>query len=226
MSMRNLTILMLCIAHLATATQSASAGIHWNTYARFLAGGFTNGFDFDFIAGQTGYSNLSIDFTFPRINDRSYDTKAISEAYIADEIYKADTLLNIETDVNGPALDIGGCSINGEARFELAHQTTIQIRHELSGEFIHRDTYTISITNTADDTQMLLIDGPPLSNTTTLTLAAGTYELTEFCEIIGFETSQPQSRSVRSFISVSVVPAPTTLAALTPLGIAATRRKR
>lgn len=223
--MRSYPKKMLPVVCIAALAQIASADIHWNTYSRVVAGGFTNGFDLDFVSDQTGYSNPSIFFTYPRLN-RSYDVKVVNETYLGDEVYKANTLLNIQTDLRNPVVNIGGCLSDGQARFELTQRTTIKINHELIGELIHRDSFAISVTNTTTNTDVFSIEGSPTSNASIITLEAGSYEMNDFCEIIGFENSEPQSRTVRYAVSVSVVPAPTTLAAITPLGIAATRRRR
>lgn len=223
--MRTYPTKILYVVCIATAAQTASADIHWNTYARFVSGGFTNGFELDFVTDLRGYSNPSIYFTYPRLN-RSYDVKVVNETYLGDEIYKTNTLLNIQTDLQNPLLNIGSGASNGQSRFELTKRTTIKINHELIGELIHRDSFAVTITNTTDNTDVFSIEGSPASNASIITLDAGSYLINDFCEIVGFEFSEPQSRTVRYAVSVSVVPAPTTLATLAPLGIAAFRRKR
>jgi hypothetical protein len=153
--------------------------------------------------------------------------KVTNDSLVEDNTYKNTSIYHVHNgDINTGQIDsYANSAIN--TNFTIDQPTTIRIFSEITGFYQSvRDTYLLKIESTTDNATILNLDAPPPNATIELQLEPGTYNLVESHEMFAVNTSRPRIRSFEVFTSISIVPSPTTLATLSPLGIAASRRKR
>ncbi|MHA7814545.1 MAG: hypothetical protein ACX94C_14265 [Phycisphaerales bacterium] len=210
---------------LACTNATVHAGFYVDTSRHIVFVANSGELEFMFLdyIGHIEYTQ-GVDMNHP--NSRAA-IKVTNDSLVEDDTYKNTSIYHVHNgDINPGQIDsFANSAIN--TNFTIDQPTTIQIFSEITGFYQpFRDTYSLILENTRDNSTILNLEAPPPNSTIELHLDPGTYNLVEYHEMTAMNTPRPRIRSFEVFTSVSVVPSPATLATLTPLAIAATRRKR
>lgn len=224
MSMRPNTLIGSALMLVCTKT-TAHAGFYVDTSRHIVFVANSGELEFMFLdhIGHIEYTQ-GVDMNHP--NSRAA-IKVTNDSLVEDNTYKNTSIYHVHNgDINTGQIDsFANSAIN--TNFTIDQPTTIQIFSEITGFYQPvRDTYSLILKNTTDNSTILNLEAPPPNSMIELHLDPGTYNLVEYHEMAAVNTPRPRIRSFDVFTSVSVVPAPATLAALAPLGIAAARRRR
>lgn len=213
------------ITAIAYGTTTANAGIQWESSTRFLAAGNNVEFDLE-ILEHTGAAEFSVGVGMNHPNSRA-SIKVTNDSMIGSNTYKNTSTYHLQNGPTNSGREDSGASSNLSSVFTINQTTTIQIHSVISGFFQPtRDGYRIIIENIDDNLTVLELNTPPTVSAGTLELSAGSYRFRELHEMIGVDTIHPQMRSFGVFTTITVVPTPSTLAMLSPIGLLATRRRR
>ena len=215
------TPLLICI----TATISnANAGIQWEQAGALFWFSIVQQFDFGGTGGLGATnSTISLNYVLPRGNTL---LKGSNDSLIADNRYKSVTDFSIQSTLPTPSPMAGTGDWGRSAVFTIDEHTTFSLVHLIEGDFREQDDYELHIRDLVTQELAFQITQAPHSPLTTITLAPGTYRFQEDITLRGLGFDQPAIRAFSTTVALTVVPAPATLAALTPLGILATRRRR
>lgn len=201
----------------------SAANISWIAHDRLMFGGI-DGFDFDH-SNSAPSGSIDVFFMIDRPLGDTF-IKASNEFRIERDIYKSTSFYQVRTEHPSAQIEAAGAFMLSTATLSVSKRTTLRIDHDLTGYFTDRDQFTIQLTNDIDDSTVFELLSPPTSDFTFITLLPGQYTLSEAYNISGTLMPEPRNRHFATSISVTVVPAPATLTALSPIGILATRRRR
>lgn len=211
---------VLIVAHCAIFISPSYASISWQSGNRFILSG----------SGVT-QSHSAPSGSIEAIHRREHPlgtniTKAKNDFRVENDIYKSTSFFQVRTTHPTVNLELLGSYMDTSAELHVSQTTTLRIDHQLTGHFSPRDQFFIRLRNLSDGSTVFVLDTAPTSEFSLVTISPGNYRFTESYDILGTVMPEPRNRQVTTHLSISVVPSPTTLATLTPLGIATTRRKR
>lgn len=210
------TIVALC----AFIISPSYASISWQSGNRFIlsGSGFTQSY-------SVPYGSIEAIYRRERPLGTNI-TKAKNDFRVENDMYKSTSFFQVRTTHPTVDLEILGSYMDTSAELHVSQTTTLRIDHQLTGYFSPRDQFFIRLRNLSDGSTVFVLDTAPTSEFSLVTISPGNYSFTESYDIIGTVMPEPRDRQVTTHLSISVVPAPTTLATLAPLGILAAQRRR
>ena len=207
------------------AAPNARAGLIFTDQFRLYGGGVNQANQSLLDFQETGYFRDVVTHSSANANGRSR-IKLEHESVIDTNVFKSTTLQHISLGNGTPRIPETGSLLLIVAHFLVEETTTLRVAYDIGVDAgIHSKVEFHLGTDTGENAFALDIDHST-TGSTTITLEPGAYEI--FHSLIQNQTPSEISGvwNNLSTISLSVVPTPTTLAAITPLGILATRRRR
>ena len=208
----------------ALLTTPAHAGLAWTDATHQLGAAVADKSMSDSYSGL-GYFSRSA-FISERNDQGTTTAKVEHESLTRDGLIKSTSTFSLHSVVGSPTSPNSGSSINNSFMFSLTSRTTFELLYTINDHSLASDRFNLNITDAAGTSLYQLSENRQAQGTVFLTFNAGDYILNEHSGITAITPDNPGRWSYTTSFTLRVVPAPATLAMLSPIGLLATRRRR
>ncbi len=209
---------------LALLTLPAHGGLAWTDATHQLGAAVANQSMLDTHTGIGYYAHTA--FISERNDFGTTTAKVEHESLTRDGLIKSTSTFSLHSVAGSPTSQFAGSSINNSFMFSLTTRTTFELLYTAIDNSQALDSFNLTIANSAGNSLYQLAENRNAEGTLRLTFDAGDYIINESSGINAESADLPGRWNYTTSFTLRVVPAPATLAILTPLGLAATRRRR
>lgn len=222
--MHNSIIDRSVLSLLALLTIPAHADLAW-TDASHQLGAAVADQSMSSIHNGLGYYSYAA-YISERNNLGTTTAKVEHESLTRDGLIKSTSIFSLNSVAGSPGTPSSGSSVNNSFMFSLSSRTTFELLYSTFDNSQAIDSFKLNITDASGSTLYLLSENRQAQGTVFLTFNAGDYILNEHSGITAITPYNPGRWSYTTSFTLRVVPAPATLAMLSPIGLLATRRRR
>ena len=212
------------LASACLTNQSALAGIAWTDATHQLGAAVA---DQSMSNSYQGVGYFARAAYISEHNDQGTTTAKVEhESLTRDSLIKSTSTFSLHSVVGSPTSPIAGSSINNSFMFSLTSRTTFELLYTAIDQSQIIDRFNLNISSAAGASHFTLSESRQAQGSLRLTFDAGDYIINETSGITALANANPGRWSYSTSFTLSVVPSPSTLAAIAPLGLIATRRRR
>jgi len=217
---------VIASAAILLATSQTKAGFVVTDQFRLYGCGVTQGSQTTVDHRERGYHRDLLINTSSNGNGRT-SAKIEHESLIENDVYKSKNLINLTAGFGTPRVEGAGGLAISSVQLVVDKITTVRINYEIDIQSGINSSHLFALENESINQEIFLLNAlESQSGSVLLTLDPGQYSISDFISHTSNEPGVAGDWTMQSLISMTVVPAPSTLALLAPAGLIATRRRR